>query len=59
MEDKKQEKVNEQEENQDVLELIGQSLDDVSGGIVRGKLHCKGGDIDKNSHWHLHGRGET
>lgn len=53
MEDKKQEKINEQEKNQeqkqDVLELIENSLGDVSGG---GKLHYKGGDIDENRHWY-------
>ena len=42
MEDKKQEK------NQDVLELIEDSLGDVSGGVYS----YKGANIDSNRHWH-------
>ena len=48
MNEKDLQKGQEKEKNQDVLELIENSLGDVSGGVY----DLKAPDIDRNKHWH-------
>ena len=48
MEEKKQEKVQDQEKNQGMLELIEDSLGGVSGGVK-----YKSQNVDNYDHWHV------
>lgn len=48
MDEKKLQKEQEKEKNQGVLELIEDSLGDVSGGVY----NFKAANIDDNKHWH-------